>query len=220
MQRNMYCPHRRPNASDNDINIDEADIGNGNGKATPIATLLRETATIANAHIQQIARDSRPPKDDDGGDTNDIGPPRPDGVGIRLLHHQHHQRQHHPNNKPLGQHPTSTKRHQRIHQHNVQQHSQRKHPSTTTTTTTTTSAVAVATAAAGGRPIMNRQEYHERLAVAEALSRTSMMTSPAARRRLAARKVEFDMMGGVDEGYWDDDFDYVPPKQLLLYMVR
>lgn len=75
------------------------------------------------------------------------------------------------------------------------------------------------------QPIMNRQEYHERLAVAEALSRTSMMTSPAARRRLAARKVEIDLMaghghGGADEGYWDEDFDYVPPKQLLMYMVR
>lgn len=77
-----------------------------------------------------------------------------------------------------------------------------------------------------GQPIMNRQEYHERLAVAEALSRTSMMTSPAARRRLAARKVEIDLMAGhaagnaLDEGYWDEDFDYVPPKQLLMYMVR
>lgn len=75
------------------------------------------------------------------------------------------------------------------------------------------------------QPIMNRQEYHERLAVAEALSRTSMMTSPAARRRLAARKVEIDLMAGnghgnEDEGYWDEDFDYVPPKQLLMYMVR
>lgn len=76
--------------------------------------------------------------------------------------------------------------------------------------------------------IMNRKEYKERFAVAEALARTSMLTSPAARRRLAARKVEIDMMSGwatvgvgnEDEGYWTADMDYIPPKQLLMYMVR
>lgn len=67
---------------------------------------------------------------------------------------------------------------------------------------------------------MNRQEYHERLAVAEALARTSMMTSPAARRRLAARKVEMDLIAGGDDDFDNDLVDYVPPKQLLMYMVR
>lgn len=78
-----------------------------------------------------------------------------------------------------------------------------------------------------GRPIMDRKEYKERFAVAEALARASMLTSPAVRRRLAARKVEIDMMAGVgtvrgneDEGYWTADFDYVPPRELLMYMVR
>lgn len=69
------------------------------------------------------------------------------------------------------------------------------------------------------RPITNHQEYHERLAVAEALARTSMMTSPAARRRLAARKVEMDLIAGGDDLDYDH-IDYVPPKQLLVYMVR
>lgn len=69
------------------------------------------------------------------------------------------------------------------------------------------------------RPITNHQEYHERLAVAEALARTSMMTSPAARRRLAARQVEMDLIAGGDDLDYDH-IDYVPPKQLLMYMVR
>lgn len=72
---------------------------------------------------------------------------------------------------------------------------------------------------ADNRPITNHQEYHERLAVAEALAQTSMMTSPAARRRLAARQVEMDLIAGGDDMNYDH-MDYVPPKQLLMYMVR
>ena len=53
------------------------------------------------------------------------------------------------------------------------------------------------------------------LEVAEALSRTSLMTSPAARRRLLARKIEMD----INEDHANRD-DYVPPKQLLIYLVR
>lgn len=71
------------------------------------------------------------------------------------------------------------------------------------------------------RPIANYQEYHERLAVAEALARMSMMTSPAARRRLAARQVEMDLIaGGGDDDVDYDQIDYEPPQQLLMYMVR
>lgn len=69
-------------------------------------------------------------------------------------------------------------------------------------------------------PIMDRQEFREKLAVAEALARTSMMTSPAAKRRLAARKIEMDINADAFNNATDEDFDYVPPKQLLLYLVR
>lgn len=49
------------------------------------------------------------------------------------------------------------------------------------------------------------------LAIAESLARASLMTSPAARRRLQARRLELGL--GEDPGY-------VPPKHLLLYLVR
>lgn len=68
--------------------------------------------------------------------------------------------------------------------------------------------------------IMDKQEFREKLAVAEALARTSMMTSPAAKRRLAARKIEMDINADAFNNATDEDFDYVPPKQLLLYLVR
>lgn len=61
------------------------------------------------------------------------------------------------------------------------------------------------------------------LSVAEAVAQTSAMTSPAARRRLAARKIEMEMNAKVadtiirKEG---ETGDYVPPKQLLIYLVR
>lgn len=68
--------------------------------------------------------------------------------------------------------------------------------------------------------IMDKQEFREKLAVADALARTSMMTSPAAKRRLAARKIEMDINADAFNNATDEDFDYVPPKQLLLYLVR
>lgn len=49
------------------------------------------------------------------------------------------------------------------------------------------------------------------LAIAERLAQASLMTSPAAKRRLQARSVEM--------GRWDES-GYVPPKDLLLYLVR
>lgn len=49
------------------------------------------------------------------------------------------------------------------------------------------------------------------LAIAERLAQASLMTSPAAKRRLQARRVEMGL--GEDPGY-------VPPKHLLLYLVR
>lgn len=79
------------------------------------------------------------------------------------------------------------------------------------------------------------------LSVTEAVAKTSEMTSPAARRRLAARKIEMDLNAKIvkrrlitqkiemeinakiaeniisEEG---EDGDYVPPKQLLVYLVR
>ncbi|XP_073974101.1 NADP/NADPH phosphatase nocturnin isoform X2 [Rhodnius prolixus] len=47
--------------------------------------------------------------------------------------------------------------------------------------------------------------------VAESLARADLMTSPAARRRLQARRIELGL--GEHPGY-------VPPKHLLLYLVR
>ncbi|KAJ6640811.1 Nocturnin [Pseudolycoriella hygida] len=60
-------------------------------------------------------------------------------------------------------------------------------------------------------------EVNDKLKVNEALVRTSMMTSPAARRRLAARKIEMEI-DAADESATDSD--YVPPKQLLMFLVR
>ncbi|KAF6201467.1 hypothetical protein GE061_003858 [Apolygus lucorum] len=47
--------------------------------------------------------------------------------------------------------------------------------------------------------------------VAESLARADLMTSPAARRRLQARRIELGL--GEHPGF-------VPPKHLLLYLVR
>lgn len=56
--------------------------------------------------------------------------------------------------------------------------------------------------------VVSMHDIRESLAVAERLASAAMMTSPAARRRLAARRCELPTCG------------YVPPKQLLLYLVR
>lgn len=61
--------------------------------------------------------------------------------------------------------------------------------------------------------------YRDKLNVAEALAKTSMMTSPAASRRLAARKMEMNL-NDADFVYDSENSDYIPPKELLMYLVR
>lgn len=61
------------------------------------------------------------------------------------------------------------------------------------------------------------EDYIDKLKVNEALVRTSMMTSPAARRRLAARKIEMELDAASRDA---EDNEYVPPRQLLMYLVR
>jgi hypothetical protein len=58
-------------------------------------------------------------------------------------------------------------------------------------------------------------DMRQSLALAETLSRISLMTSPAVRKRLAARSLELQF-GHLDE----DSGAFVPPKQFLLYLVR
>lgn len=62
-----------------------------------------------------------------------------------------------------------------------------------------------------------KQNPLEKLKINEALVRTSMMTSPAACRRLAARKIEMELDAASELA---DDNDYVPPRQLLMFLVR
>lgn len=65
------------------------------------------------------------------------------------------------------------------------------------------------------------KEFRGQLAVAEALARASMLTSPAAKRRLQARKVEFELDPEESINTQnEEERDYVPPKELLLYLVR
>ncbi|KAK6627434.1 hypothetical protein RUM44_009911 [Polyplax serrata] len=59
--------------------------------------------------------------------------------------------------------------------------------------------------------IFNLTDIKESLAIAESLATTALMTSPAAKRRLMARKLEMGL---------DSDLEFVPPKQVLLYLVR
>ena len=55
-------------------------------------------------------------------------------------------------------------------------------------------------------------DIRESLALAESLASANLLTSPGAKRRLAARRLELgeDPSTGV----------YTPPKHLLLYLVR
>lgn len=53
--------------------------------------------------------------------------------------------------------------------------------------------------------------------ISEALVRTSMMTSPAAKRRLAARKIQMDIDAATQNA---EDSEYVPPMELLIYLAR
>lgn len=61
------------------------------------------------------------------------------------------------------------------------------------------------------------QDPIEKLKVSEALVRTSMMTSPAAYRRLAARKIEMELNAAAEHA---EDNEYVPPRELLMFLVR
>uniref|UniRef100_T1GUF9 Uncharacterized protein n=1 Tax=Megaselia scalaris TaxID=36166 RepID=T1GUF9_MEGSC len=58
-----------------------------------------------------------------------------------------------------------------------------------------------------------KRYFREQFDMAEALARTSLMTSPAAKRRIAARKKE------IDHGL-SRDYEFEPPRDLLLYLVR
>lgn len=58
-----------------------------------------------------------------------------------------------------------------------------------------------------------KEYFRKKFAVAEALAKTSLLTSPAAKRRIAARKLEID-------NNFSNDSDFEPPKDLLLYLVR
>lgn len=58
-----------------------------------------------------------------------------------------------------------------------------------------------------------KEYFREQFAVVEALARTSLMTSPAATRRIAARKVE------IDHGFRKEK-EFEPPRDLLMYLLR
>lgn len=60
---------------------------------------------------------------------------------------------------------------------------------------------------------MNKEYFREKFETVEALARTSLMTPHAAQRRIAARKIE------IDHGF-NNESDFVPPKDLLMYLVR
>lgn len=66
----------------------------------------------------------------------------------------------------------------------------------------------------------NENYFREKLALAETLANTSLMNSPAVRLRLAARKIEMNLNTPDSTADDYDDSDYVPPKDLLMYLVR
>lgn len=67
----------------------------------------------------------------------------------------------------------------------------------------------------------NPIDFRKKLEIAETLAKTSMLMSPAVKRRLAARKVEMDLENSTSEPFYDEDGnDYVPPRELLIYLVR
>lgn len=66
----------------------------------------------------------------------------------------------------------------------------------------------------------NHQYFREKFAIAEALAKTSMMTPPAQKRRLAARKIEMSLLQVPGYVIEPDESDYIPPTDLLMYMVR
>lgn len=65
----------------------------------------------------------------------------------------------------------------------------------------------------------NDDYFREKLAIAEALANTSMMTSSGAKSRLAARKIEMSL-NTPDFVYDPANAEYIPPKELLMYLMR
>lgn len=65
----------------------------------------------------------------------------------------------------------------------------------------------------------DREYFRNKLAIAEALAQATMMTPSAASRRLAARKMEMDIN---EPGFVYDSVngEFIPPRDLLLYLVR
>lgn len=66
----------------------------------------------------------------------------------------------------------------------------------------------------------NHQYFREKFVIAEALAKTSMMTPPAQKRRLAARKIEMSLLQVPGYVIEPDESEYIPPTDLLMYMVR
>lgn len=56
-------------------------------------------------------------------------------------------------------------------------------------------------------------------AIAEALANRSAMTSPAGHSRLAAHKIELSL-NTPDFVYDVENAEYIPPKDLLMYLLR
>lgn len=76
-----------------------------------------------------------------------------------------------------------------------------------------------ADAVADGPKDLSETYFRDKLKVAEALANTSAMTSPAAKRRLAARRMEMNL-NSANFVYDSENSDYIPPKELLMYLVR
>lgn len=62
-------------------------------------------------------------------------------------------------------------------------------------------------------------QLHDKLAMSETLAQNSMLMSPAAKRRLMARKLEMLMKSDEFERS-DATDDYIPPADVLMYLVR
>lgn len=60
---------------------------------------------------------------------------------------------------------------------------------------------------------INLDSIKEDVALAEILSKVNLMTSPAVKKRLAARSLELKF-GHLEGG------NFVPPREVLLYLVR
>lgn len=65
----------------------------------------------------------------------------------------------------------------------------------------------------------NLIQLHDKLAMSETLAQNSMLMSPAAKRRLMARKLELLMKSDELERSNNEE-DYIPPMDVLMYLVR